>query len=142
MPDYLETPPIRKVALKVGQRPFVSSAPPTIFGDLEPSVNGTIASTNTDNQFGMAFLFVRHSGELHATFGLCADYLPLKGAIRVAWPNKAARNSSDVTFDLVQEPGFSTGLVDNKVCAIDVTWAALRCVTRVRARQAAQAQAP
>jgi hypothetical protein len=90
----------------------------------------------------IAFLFIVYSGELYATFALCADQLPPKGAIWVAWPKKAAKISSDGTSDLVREPGLSTGLVDNKVCVIDATWTALRFVMRVRDQQIAQAQAP
>jgi hypothetical protein len=30
----------------------------------------------------------------------------------------------------VREAGLATGLVDNKVCAIDATWSALRFVVR------------
>jgi hypothetical protein len=35
-----------------------------------------------------------------------------------------------VTFEVVQPAGLATGLVDNKVCAIDATWTALRFVFR------------
>ena len=37
---------------------------------------------------------------------------------------------TDLTEDVVRELGFSLGLVDNKVCAIDETWSGLRLVHR------------
>jgi hypothetical protein len=37
---------------------------------------------------------------------------------------------TDVTEDVVREVALPRGLVDNKVCAIDETWSALRLVIR------------
>jgi hypothetical protein len=37
----------------------------------------------------------------------------------IAWPKKAAKIESDLTFEVVQEIGLSHGLVDNKSCAIE-----------------------
>jgi hypothetical protein len=38
--------------------------------------------------------------------------------------------TTDVTEDVVRAVALPTGLVDNKVCAIDVTWSGLRLVIR------------
>ena len=35
-----------------------------------------------------------------------------------------------MTFEVVQPTGLDTGLVDNKICAIDSTWTGLRFVYR------------
>jgi hypothetical protein len=37
---------------------------------------------------------------------------------------------TDLTDDVVREVALPTGLVDNKVCAIDQTWTGLRLVIR------------
>ena len=47
----------------------------------------------------------------------------------MAWPKKASGVETDVTFEVVQPAGLATGLVDNKVCAIDATWSGL-CFAR------------
>jgi hypothetical protein len=39
-----------------------------------------------------------------------------------------------MTEDVVREIALPTGLVDNKVCAIDATWSGLRLVIRLSAR--------
>jgi hypothetical protein len=52
----------------------------------------------------------------------------------VAWPKKAAKLETDMTEDVVREIALPTGLVDNKVCAIDATWSGLRLVIRLRDR--------
>jgi hypothetical protein len=51
-------------------------------------------------------------------------------ALWVAWPKKAARIDTDLDFDAVQSVGLAAGLVDNKSCAIDADWQALRFVYR------------
>ena len=52
----------------------------------------------------------------------------------IAWPKKASKIETDLTFDAVQEIGLAAGLVDNKSCAIDADWQALRFVIRVADR--------
>jgi hypothetical protein len=42
--------------------------------------------------------------------------------------------ASDLDERVVRELGLGSGLVDNKVCAIDATWSALRFVRRLGAR--------
>jgi hypothetical protein len=52
----------------------------------------------------------------------------------VAWPKKSSGVLTDLDFDFVQHHGLATGLVDNKVCAVDETWSGLRFVVRVADR--------
>jgi hypothetical protein len=49
----------------------------------------------------------------------------------VAWSKKASRVPADMTEDVVRDLALPTGLVDNKVCAIDDTWSGLRLVIRL-----------
>jgi len=48
----------------------------------------------------------------------------------IAWPKKASKVETDMTEDVVRDVALPTGLVDNKVCAIDETWSGLRLVIR------------
>jgi hypothetical protein len=52
----------------------------------------------------------------------------------IAWPKRASGVDTDITEDVVREIALPTGLVDNKVCAIDATWSGLRLVIRLRDR--------
>jgi hypothetical protein len=52
----------------------------------------------------------------------------------IAWPKKASRIESDLTFEDVQRIGIEAGLVDNKSAAIDDDWQAVRFVRRLRDR--------
>jgi hypothetical protein len=52
----------------------------------------------------------------------------------IAWPKKASKVPTDMTEDVVREVALPTGLVDNKVCAIDDIWSGLRLVIRLEHR--------
>ena len=52
----------------------------------------------------------------------------------IAWPKRASKRPTDMTEDVVREVGLPTGLVDNKVCAIDEVWSGLRLVIRLEHR--------
>jgi hypothetical protein len=41
---------------------------------------------------------------------------------------------TDLDENVVRDHGLAVGLVDNKVCAVDETWSALRFVVRLRDR--------
>jgi len=52
----------------------------------------------------------------------------------IAFPKKASKVVTDVTEHVVREVALPTGLVDNKVCAIDEIWTGLRLVIRLEHR--------
>jgi len=49
-------------------------------------------------------------------------------------PKRASKVETDITEEVVREIALPTGLVDNKVCAIDATWSGLRLVIRLANR--------
>jgi hypothetical protein len=69
----------------------------------------------------------RRFPELKATLG------PADG-LWIAWPKRASKLDTDLTFESVQEVGLAGGLVDNKSCAIDADWQAVRFVYRLEDR--------
>jgi hypothetical protein len=52
----------------------------------------------------------------------------------VAWPKRASGWSTDVSESDVREVGLASGLVDNKVCAVNEVWSGLRFVVRLADR--------
>jgi hypothetical protein len=48
----------------------------------------------------------------------------------IAWPKRASNMETDITEDVLREIALPTGLVDNKVCAVDERWSGLRLVIR------------
>jgi hypothetical protein len=78
--------------------------------------------------------FTTSRAELERRFaGLQATLAPADG-LWIAWPKKAAGIDTDLTFEVVQQTGLAAGLVDNKSCAIDERWQALRFVYRLKDR--------
>ncbi len=63
-----------------------------------------------------------------------AKYLDPAGGLWVCYPKKSSTIETDLTFENVQEIGLAVGLVDNKSCAIDDDWSALRFVYRLEDR--------
>src|SRR5471032_1142053 len=61
---------------------------------------------------------------------LKATLAPADG-LWIAWPKKSSKLETDLDFAAVQEAGLAAGLVDNKICAIDADWQALRFVYRL-----------
>jgi hypothetical protein len=80
--------------------------------------------------YDVIVVFVTRRAELAAELDrLRATMAPACG-LWIAWPKKASRVPTDMTDQAVREIALPTGLVDNKVCAIDEIWTALRLVIR------------
>ncbi len=78
--------------------------------------------------------FTTRRDELAARLpALKATLAPADG-LWIAWPKKASKVATDLDFAAVQEAGLAAGLVDNKSCAIDGDWQALRFVYRLADR--------
>ena len=77
----------------------------------------------------VVFFTTRRSELTSRLPALKATLAPADG-LWVAWPKKAAKIATDLDFAAVQA-GLAAGLVDNKSCAIDADWQALRFVYRL-----------
>ena len=60
---------------------------------------------------------------------LAAAVFP-SGGLWIAWPKQSSRIPTDMSDHVVRRLSLPRGLVDNKVCAVDDTWTALRMVWR------------
>jgi hypothetical protein len=75
-------------------------------------------------------LFTTRSAELAARLPALKATLAPADALWIAWPKKSSKLETDLDFGVVQSAGLAAGLVDNKSCAIDDQWQALRFVYR------------
>ena len=125
--DYSSTPLPKKLGIKEESRVALQKAPRGFAEELgvKPRVRG---------EFDVAVLFATRQGELTRAFTPLVRRLAPAGGLWVAWPKRASGVSTDLTFDSVQKTGLNAGLVDNKSCAIDSTWQALRFVIRLQDR--------
>jgi hypothetical protein len=63
-----------------------------------------------------------------------ANRLTPAGGLWIGWPKKASGLATDLSEAIVRAAGLDTGLVDNKVCAINDIWSGLRFVIRLKDR--------
>jgi hypothetical protein len=79
---------------------------------------------------GVLVFFTTDRVDLERRFDALRDTLDPADGLWVAWPKKASKLATDLDFAAVQGIGLAAGLVDNKSCAIDADWQALRFVWR------------
>jgi hypothetical protein len=128
---YSGTPLPRKLGIAPGDELAIIGAPagfPDVLGPLTDVVVHTDLAD--DARYDVIIAFVTWQQELTDLLDrLRARMAPACG-LWIAWPKKAARVPTDMTEDIIREIALPTGLVDNKVCAIDQTWSGLRLVIR------------
>ena len=121
--DYSQTPLPKKLGIGEGSRVALQGAPDG-FAELLG------VRPRTRGELDVVVLFATRQGELRRAFTPLARRLAPAGGLWIAWPKKSADVENDLSFELVQEIGLNAGLVDNKSCAIDETWQAVRFVYR------------
>ena len=141
MAGYSGTPLPKKLGIKPGTRLGVVGAPDDFaetLGELPDDVSPRRVARGK-NQFDVIVCFARSSKELARDLPALPARLDPTGGLWIAWPKKSAQKSAGLSTDLtegeVRARGLATGLVDNKVCAIDDTWSGLRFVVRVADHQ-------
>jgi hypothetical protein len=137
---YSGTPLPRKLGIKPGHAVAVLGGPQGFAGDLaaasgadveeEPRGGAGARGEAAAGPLDVIVTFVRWREDLESQLpGLRQRMAPACG-LWVAWPKKAAKVPTDMTEHVVREIALPTGLVDNKVCAIDEVWSGLRLVIR------------
>ncbi len=82
----------------------------------------------------VVILFAASKRALDRSLKKAAAAMKEDGNLWIAWPKKSSRVPTDVTENLLRAIVLGTGLVDNKVCAIDEVWSGLRLVWRLERR--------
>jgi hypothetical protein len=131
---YSGTPLPKKLGIKAGSRVLLVNAPPNFLDELVPLPDGVIFVDDETSRVDVIVFFVDREIELQDRFPILAKRLVPAGGLWVAYPKKASKVPTDVTDSKVRDFGLSTGLVDNKGCAINEIWTGLRFVIRVKDR--------
>jgi len=149
---YSGTPLPRKLGIKPGARVGLAGAPDGFGALLEPLPDGARVEAGAPaagaagavlpgpvlpgpvlpgtGPFDVIVFFTVEQAELAGRLSeLRARMAPAAG-LWIAWPKRASRVPTDMTEDVIREIALPTGLVDNKVCAIDQVWSGLRLVIR------------
>jgi len=130
---YSGTPLVRKLGIRADDRLTVIGDPGHAADLLEPLPPGVrirrrLAPTD------VVLFFTTERRELAGRIEQLGRAVFPNGFCWVAWPKRSSKVPTDMTEDVVREVALPTGLVDNKVCAIDATWSGLRLVIRLSER--------
>jgi hypothetical protein len=129
---YSGTPLPDKLGIGEGDEVAVLGAPERFedtLGEL-PDVASLHTDLADDARYDVIVAFMTRRAEFEADLPrLRARMAPACG-LWIAWPKKSSMVPTDITDNVVREVALPTGLVDNKVCAIDDTWTGLRLVIR------------
>lgn len=134
MAGYSGTPLPKKLGIKENARVALVNPPPdfaTTLGELPP---GAQLVRQARAPLDVIVWFTKSESELLKRFAELAAKLTPAGGLWIAWPKKASGVPTDLTDANVRATGLASGLVDNKVCAIDETWSGLRFVIRLKDR--------
>ncbi len=136
MAGYSGTPLPRKLGIKPGHLVALLGEPGGFAGQLGAAA-GASMTQHLDGATALDVIvtFVRWRDDLEAQLPALRRQMAPACGLWVAWPKRAAKVSTDMTEDVVREVALPTGLVDNKVCAIDDVWSGLRLVIRRELRQ-------
>ena len=139
MAGYSGTPLPQKLGIKPGHVLALLDAPkafPDTLGELPPGARVTTKLAG-GAPLDVVVLFVTTRRALAAGVAKARPRLTPAGGLWVAWPKRTSGVTTDLTENVVRDVFLSSGLVDNKVCAIDDTWSGLRFRVRAAPRRPA-----
>jgi hypothetical protein len=132
---YSGTPLARKLGIKPGQRVTLLGAPAGFeagtLGELPEDVG---VRRRAGGKADVIVSFHTARADLEQRLPALRAMMEPAAGLWIAWPKRASKVETDITEDVLREIALPTGLVDNKVCAIDATWSGLRLVIRLEHR--------
>jgi hypothetical protein len=136
MAGYSSSPLPRKLGIREGSRVALMGVAVDLDLDL-PS--GATISRSLRGPLDVIVYFVTSRSALVRQLPRVRAAMAPDAGFWVAWPKQAAVRAglaepTDMTEDVVRDVALPTGLVDNKVCAIDDVWSGLRLVIRKELR--------
>jgi hypothetical protein len=135
MAGYSETPLAKKLGIKAAGRVLLISAPAGFAKALEGLPDGATVTTRPGREHDVIVLFSKDLKSFIKAFETVRARLHQDGGLWIAWPKKSSGIKTDLTENAIRDLALATGLVDNKVCAIDDTWSGLRLVVRLKDRK-------
>lgn len=131
---YAETPLVKKLGIKSGQRLAIVKAPDGYAHTLGTLPDGLKAVSPSEAPLDFIQLFTVSRAELESEFPPLRDTLAQAGMLWISWPKRSSGVDTDLSDNVVREVGLAGGLVDVKICAVDETWSGLKFVRRLKDR--------
>ena len=134
---YSGTPLPQKLGIKDGHHVAVLGAPAGFALDTPAAI--VHAKLPREPKLDVIVTFVTTRAQLVAQLAACRPHMQAAAGLWIAWPKKSSGVATDIVEQTIRDVALPTGLVDNKVCAIDDTWSGLRLVIRREQRTTAPA---
>jgi hypothetical protein len=131
---YSGTPLPRKLGIKEGHRVAFVDAPENFDLTIGPLPDGAEVKSRLRGPLDVIVFFTTSRAKLAKRLGALRNAMEQDGRLWIAWPKKSAKVPTDMTEDVVRDVALPTGLVDNKVAAIDEIWSGLQLVIRLENR--------
>jgi hypothetical protein len=128
---YSGTPLPKKLGIKPGHRVALLGAPDGF--ELELPEDASVRR-RAGGKVDVILTFHTARAELERRLPALRAMMEPAAGLWIAWPKRASKVDTDITEDVLREIALPTGLVDNKVCAVDDTWSGLRLVIRKQHR--------
>jgi protein-L-isoaspartate O-methyltransferase len=119
--DYSGTPLPRKLGIKEGSAVFITAE-----GDHQRPAG----------PYDVIVLFAQSQAEVERRFRKLAARLEPNGRLWIGWPKRASGIATDITDNALRDILLPSGLVDNKVAAMDEQWTGVQFVWRLKNRPA------
>lgn len=125
---YSGTPLLKKLGIAPAHRILLINAPAEYFEWLEQDISDQLVQTGEIPD--LIHLFVVSNKSFEAQMKKINSLSKKNSSIIlwVSWYKKSAKMNTDITEDTIRNYALANGWVDIKVCAVSITWSALKLV--------------
>lgn len=133
---YSGTPLPQKLGIKENHKVVLVGAPSGFDRTLGALPTGAVVAKKlAGKDLDVIVVFVKQQAALADAIDKVRPRMAPAAGLWIAWPKKSSGVATDMTEQVIRDVALPTGLVDNKVCAIDETWSGLRLVIRKELRE-------
>lgn len=136
MAGYSGTPLAKKLGIKPGHAVGLVGAPVGFEATLEglPAGVTVLRGPGLAGRFDVMVCFFTGRADFEKAVAGLRGQLDPAGGLWIAWPKRSSGLPTDLTENILREVALPSGMVDNKVCAVDERWSGLRFVWRLENR--------
>lgn len=131
---YSGTPLGKKLGLKPGMRIWLDGMPDSVRAEIADDLAALVEIAHPEEGFAAAHVFTVSRVALERELARLMAAMTRDGFLWISWPKKAAKVDTDITEDIIRAVALPMGLVDVKVCAVDMVWSGLKLVIRKELR--------
>ena len=131
MAGYSGTPLAKKLGIRDGHRIGWEGGPAGFVDTVNPQPSVVVDhGFACERCYDVIVVFLPNLAALTGTVSRFCSHLKGDGGLWLAWPKLSGALAGDIRESDVRRAGLESGLVDNKICAIDRDWSGLRFVYR------------